>query len=202
MKIIYAENPMATKIELDDHEKEAYRMAIKLKEFEYLVYDAHWHLADHYDGKYFNLEKARARVDPTRWLSEDDEGPNRLDAHVDMLLEHYIEELAGQHCGDCTCIACSCSKCQAEDRLGIDTIKGLGKHPGHKISSAFHNNQKTCAQVISEWEATPVIETQDWHKEHIERWQKERGHALEWLKAYLPKVGTIEITPPKWDIKR
>ena len=61
----------------------------------------------------------------------------KIEATIDDRVKLAESELSGCHVGDCTCVACSCSKCWAEGLLGIDTIPGLGKHQASHISDEF-----------------------------------------------------------------
>jgi len=150
MKITYTPNPLATIVELDDHEKEVLRLKLKIEVYEDMIFSAHWNLtrtAEYLAGlpRPSTIEKAREEaieeLDPDYWCS--DEG-SKLDARVEELLSHYLEELKLEHVGDCTCFPMSCSKCHAESMIGVDTIKGLGKHAGYRIQSVFSRwNQET-----------------------------------------------------------
>jgi hypothetical protein len=130
MKINYNKNPLYTTIDLEEYEKKELWLKIKISEMEELLSSASMYLEE----KYFNLEKARKEVDTDYYFS-DDKSP--IDKRCDTLLEHYLEELQSYHVGDCTCVACSCSKCQAESLLGINTMPGIGKHSAYKINGAF-----------------------------------------------------------------
>jgi hypothetical protein len=195
MKITYNENPMAATIELDEHEKRELRNRIEIKELKELLYDTHFHLVDEYDGKYFDLAKARENVEPSYYYA-DDTPTCGLEKRVEELYQYALSEQTSSHAGDCTCFACSCTKCWFEGMLGIDTIKGLGKHEGHKIYAAFSREGMTVDRLIAEWEAAPpIVATKDWHEGHTDRWNAERAKALAWLKEYRTLVGTTTVTP-------
>jgi hypothetical protein len=139
------------------------------------------------------IEEATKALDPAYWCEDD----NKLDTQVQELLDHYIEELRGSHLGDCTCFAMSCSKCHAESTLGIDTIKGLGKHSAHKIQSAFSYKEgdvwkertlDEALAILKDYEPKPTSGS-GWDKvggfeAHIPRWKAEAKVAYEWLLAY------------------
>ncbi len=55
-------------------------------------------------------------------------------------MKYLVDALKNAHCGDCTCIACSCDKCHAEELLGIHTTRGLGKHEASYVEAAFWCN--------------------------------------------------------------
>ncbi len=139
MKIIWNQNPLRTQILLDEHEKKEFWYKIKIEEMEHLLFGAHFYLIDGKD--YFDIDRARQEADP-KYYMVDPPKKSGLDERVDELYQYFIGDLEdNSHCGDCTCFAASCSKCQAEHLLGIDTIKGLGKHEANKIQWAFVINQ-------------------------------------------------------------
>ena len=204
MKITYTPNPLRTIVELDAQEVEILRLKIKLGEYEDMIFGAHFALNDRLQDmgslKAYTVEQAMAEakkeLDPAYWCDDD----NRLDKRVDELLQHFLEELQGSHLGDCTCFAMSCSKCHAEDKLGISTTKGLGKHAGHRIQSAFSYKEGDVWKERTLDEALELIRTFDpkpadagndpaWAKvggfeAHIPRWKAEAKVAYDWLLAY------------------
>lgn len=203
MKITYTPNPLATVVELDEHEKRELWHRIRFEQMLDMLFAVHFELTCR-GGAAPDLEKLKKEADPDYYLN-DAEGhvdKTRLDLRCDGLLEHYLEELRGQHAGDCTCIAMSCSKCNAESMLGIDTIKGLGKHQGNKIQSVFsrynpatkkHDGPEvTLDEAIAKLEAydpKPEGDQSAWDKvggffSHVPRWKAEAADALAWLKAY------------------
>jgi len=201
MKITYTPNPLNTIVELDDHELEVFRLKLKLKEYEDLLFSAHFHLQE--DESWFDINRARKELDPVYWCTDD---KSKLEERVDELLEHYVEELAGSHIGDCTCFAASCSKCNAESILGIDTIKGLGKHPGHKIQSVFNYKDGDIWKERTMDEALELLRVYDpkptgpgWEKvggyeQYVPRWTQEAKHAYEWLLDYkTTKLVSVDI---------
>ena len=208
MKITYTPNPLDTTIELDELEIERFRLKIKIKELEDLMYGAYFELA--YRSKDMGslkalsqneiIEAAKKSLDPDYWL-EDEEGRtdhSKLDSRVDRLLKHYLEELSGSHVGDCTCVPMSCSKCHAESVLGVDTLAPFpGKHSMYYIASVFSRwNPETQEHDRPEVSLDEAIEklrtlkpTASWSgwEAHADRWAKEVKIAYEYLLQYRNK---------------
>ena len=165
MKMTYAENPLATRVELDEAESRMLWHIIKAKELEELLFEVHCHL----DPRHLDVNKARDDADLTYILGDDDNVPSELEQRVNTLHAHCMAELQSYHVGDCTCVPCGCSKCYAEDLLGIDTVPGLGKHAGHTILRLFQaDGCITCVQAIA------LLEQRD-----------PASPALAWLRTYL-----------------
>jgi hypothetical protein len=188
MKINWNKNPLRTTVELDEHEKKEFWYKIKIEEMEESLFAAHFSLQE---DKYFDLERARKHVDAKFYCVNDNER-SELDQRCDSMLECYLNELNGWHVGDCTCVACSCWKCHAESLLGIDTIKGLGKHSAYKIDSAFgKNNENTIDQALENLLNYNPVRDGEWLKlpksmfdSNLDRWRSEAKSAYNWLKKY------------------
>lgn len=186
MKITYNKNPLLTTVELDEHEKKELWYRIKIKEMEELLYSAHFHLQE---GKFYDVNRAKESVKADYYCTDD---KSDLDKRCDELFGYFIEELMGKHAGDCTCIACTCDKCYAESLLGIDTIKGLGKHSASKIDAAFGiNNEKTLDEAIESLAHYEPVRSASWEKypqadfdKHVSRWKQEAKVAHAWLVQY------------------
>ncbi len=218
MKIVWNENPLLTQIFLDEHEKKEFWYKIKIEEMEEnIILDAWFHLDQ--DGKnkeYFDLKRARSNLDPNYIYPDWNDNSKKdqkseLDKRVDQLFEYYIDDLEhNSHCGDCTCVPCSCSKCHAENLLGIDTRKGLGKHEAYKIQGAFRkdkegmyydrNNQRTISEAIEilKNHDTNPTKPKDWpdmvgFESHIPRWNKEAVNAIEWLENYRDEHFKVDL---------
>lgn len=157
MKIVYTENPLCTRVELEPHESKELWYLIKVEEMVEMLYDAHFHLQD---DKWHDLDKARYAVEPTYYLGNEDDENNvsKLDQRVNELHAHFMEELVSTHAGDCTCFCASCSKCHVEEMLGIRTVENLGKHAGHYMHGLFHKEGiDTCAKAIADLRANESL---------------------------------------------
>lgn len=182
MKITYAQNPLYTTIELDEHEKKELWYKVKIEEMVNLLFVAHFYLKE----KYYNLERVKKAVEPGYYLDEKHGKKCGLDERVDMIVNELVQELMLPHCGDCTCVPCSCMKCYAENLLGIDTTKGLGKYMANKINDAFEqsNEKVSLDEAIRRLENyEPKAEWEGWEP-YAPRWKAEAAQALEWLKNY------------------
>lgn len=178
MKITYNQNPMRTTIELDEREKKEFWYKLKIEQLEWKLCGGRFYLCHEFDA--YNPERAKEEL--TYKEAE-------LDKYVDEMCEYYIQNLLDIHCGDCTCVPASCDKCHAESLLGIDTIKGLGKHEGSKVSAAFDmkpggvdgRSLDEAIEVLACYK--PRAEWEGWEA-HAERWATEAANALAWLNAY------------------
>jgi|ERR1017187_6059995 hypothetical protein len=180
MKITYQPNPLNTIVELDEYDIEILRLKLIIEDLDERIYGANFRLEP---GERFNPEEAIKELDVDS-LEEIDVSKN---------LQWMIEELKSSHCGDCTCVPCSCLKCHAEHLLGIDTIPKLGKHSAHKIEGAFGNN-RNIDEAIEYLVNYKPIRDEAWLKfppedfeKHIPRWTEEAKRAAEWLKDYKEK---------------
>lgn len=192
MKIIYTPNPLRSIIELDEHEKKEFWYKIKIEEMEHLLYSAHFSLSEEYG--FFDLNRARSELDPKYFMAN--EIPERkvapLDERVDEFYKYFMDDLheGNMHMGDCICQANSCSKCQAESLLKIDTIPGLGKHEAHNIYAAFSkgstwDDEHTIEEAIeslSEYECKKA--PREGAEAHYPRWRGESERAHKWLIKY------------------
>jgi hypothetical protein len=182
MNIIYHENPLNTVIHLDECEKQILWYKTKVEQMEYRLFSVHYNLAE----SRLNLKEARREADSSYYLDEDVNGNTPLDDRVDELVAWYIEALASSHVGDCTCVACSCEKCHAEELMGINTIPGLGKHEAHYIDIMFqeHNTIHEVLGALKNYEPPPSSGAK-WELTTINRWKGEATGAYEWLYKYI-----------------
>jgi hypothetical protein len=193
MKITYNKNPLNTTVELDELEQKILLYKIMVEELTESLFSIHYELK--YKGeKGPDLVRVAEEADPNYYLNETDGEKTKLEKRCDELLEHYLAELKSYHAGDCTCVPCSCSKCHAEVLLGIDTIKGLGKHSAYKIDNAFgKDNERTIEEALehlASYNPTPPTENLEaWRRaggweQHVPRWREETKQAHDWLKTY------------------
>lgn len=194
MKITYNENPLRTTVELDDHEKEILRLKVVIRQQEYAIAGAHFYL----DDDYFDVDRARSELKYDAWEGKD------FEDDITKLCQDAIDNLLDVHCGDCTCVAMSCSKCRAESLVGVDTMPGLRKHEASLIGSYYgwkpEHPKVSIHEVIDKLEVycqKPIVWDDSkqkghpeyfWNKEiyekHTPRWTQERENALVWLKNY------------------
>ena len=207
MKINWNKNPLKTTIELDEHEQEVFKLKIKVKEMEEALCSASIHL-DPANASWVMKENYRRTKPHTietliaevrkDYLNMDyilGEGKDErsLDGRVDEMFQYYMDDLASYHVGDCTCVPCSCTKCHAEDLLGINTIKGLGKHAAYKVDAAFgKDNERTIDEALESlrsYNPTRPADMSGWDKvggwdKHLPRWKTEATSAYDWLLNY------------------
>lgn len=183
MRIEYHQNPLRTKVYLDEKDKEIFRLKIEQEVLFETLYSVHYHLSK---SETPNIERAKDEASLV--------GGGDYDKYIDQLLEAYTQDLLHSHIGDCTCVPCSCSKCHAEYILGIDTIEGLGKHLAYKIDSAFSREDNAFVTIDEAIESLsiPLSEEPNEHykthpemyKQYLPKWQKERISARDWLINY------------------
>lgn len=191
MKITYNKNPLLTTVELDEADKALLWHKIKIAELEERLSSVAFSLQE---GKHFDLEDAKKMSDTDYYWADSDDEKSQIDKRCDQLLAHFIEELQSTHVGDCTCVACSCSKCHAESYLGINTMPGLGKHEANKIDGAFGaDNERTIEEAIerlSKFTINPEnYQSEGWikmggYEQFVPRWKAEQERAHTWLVNY------------------
>lgn len=189
MKIIYEENPLATRVILDDLNKKL--LYLKLVEDELVSYCTSVKL---------RFEKGSSLYDPEKGADKavnfDEE---KIEARAKVLLDYAISELQSLHCGDCTCVPASCMKCSAEYLLGIDTMPRLGKHSARKIASAFicdPGKSVTIDQAIEKLANYKILTyeeneayrnskiSEEQYNSYIPGWQAQADAAHVWLVEY------------------
>lgn len=191
MNIVWAPNPLRTVVELDDADRTLLRERIKSEEFENYITSAAFALDPGFDTKRTleqGLAEARRWLDLGHILDDEERHGKTFTQRLDEKLAWCIEELASEHCGDCTCVPSSCLKCHAERLIGIDTTKGLGKHEASKIGGAFRKG-KTLEEVIAWLADYRPTWNETWRDratfdQHVPRWIEEGKRAHAWLVEY------------------
>jgi hypothetical protein len=175
MRIIYEQHPLKSKVELTEADLVSMRAKLKLEEVYNAIFDAYYKADD--------LAKVKESLEDLINSEEDPE--SKINKRVEQLMSYYVDELVlgYEHSGDCTKVCCSCTKCAAEDSLGINTLAGLKGL--HYITGAF--GKDTTLDEAIESLSKEAEYTEEWHKPHIERWTKERKAALESLIWYKDK---------------
>lgn len=193
MRIVWAENPLNTRVELDELDMRLLKEKLKSERLEDCLVSACFDLSS--DALSRNKDKtaeeriAMVTLDINYLLDEAKRGDKTFSEQLDESVASYVQGLLDAHCGDCTCVACSCSKCHAENLLGVDTIKELGKHPATKINAAFKEGGDIDGAIrwLSTYQPTHDPKSR-WAREewavHVPRWVEEGKRAHAWLVAY------------------
>lgn len=184
MRIRWAENPLASVVELTESEKRELRLKLEIEDLEERLMRASLHLEE--KSQFFSLEKARSELDGA--FLEDEE--KRRQASFQERAESMSQELRGGiHAGDCTCVAMSCWKCYAESLAGADTLGEVGKHALHYVDMAFRaEGVETCEQAIAYLRANPPKSREPWMEAHIPRWEREQAEAIGYLERHAKKL--------------
>lgn len=189
MKIHWEENPLDTVVETDERDRKMILYYLQSESYSNLLCSLDLQLTGQIrkDDPPLTLEDVKERI--SKW----GEICNMDTDHEEVQL--YVDYLTYGHCGDCTCLAATCLKCIAEDALGINTIKGLGKHSAHKIQNLFLQPGATIDSVLEKLSQPAEYKKPDtWpehmgYEQHIPRWKKEREQAYTWLKSYKEEKG-------------
>jgi hypothetical protein len=192
MKINWHQNPLRTTVDVDDRDKQMILLAIQNEEYvEILCSLDLWMKGEIKKDTPPTMEDIQKQI--SRWGEICNMGIDHEDVQM------YVSDLQHSHGGDCTCWPATCSKCLAESYLGIDTIKGLGKHEASKIMGAFgEKGDKTIDEALeilrtpydyekrhSSWKNYAPEE----YAKHIPRWESEKKRAIEWLEKYKEEHG-------------
>lgn len=189
MKINWHQNPFLTTVELDERDKERILIAYQNEEYTNILCDLNLDLNGSYNRPALtDLEVIKEKVGKWGEICN-------LEVESEEI-QSYIKELDYPHMGDCTCVPCTCFRCLVESMLGIDTIKGLGKHEANNVLGEFgKDGTKTIDEAIATLEADKeYIKPDTWpdsvgYEIHIPRWESERKRAIEWLKKYKEEHG-------------
>ena len=189
MKINWNQNPFWTTVELDERDKQMILAAYQNEQYSDLLCNLNMRLnGDFSDPPLTDIEEIKTIADKWRAICN-------LEVESEEI-QDYISYIDDKHGGDCTCFPCACMRCYIESWLGIDTLKGLGKHQAAKVLGSFgKKSNKTIDEAIASLEADKeYIRPDTWPSqvgwdEHIPRWKKEREDALVWLKKYKEQHG-------------
>lgn len=184
MIINWNQNPFKTKVEIDDRDKHMILLAHQNEEYTNILVSLDFGITGKYKSQKFEtIDEVAKEIKEWEYICN-------LTAESEDI-QAYFDYLDTEHMGDCTCVPCSCIRCQVEYMLGINTIAGLGKHSAGKVYGAFgKNGDKTLDEVIAILEADKeYIKPDTWPDKvgwdvHIPRWESERKSAVEWLKKY------------------
>lgn len=121
MKIIYNENPLKTKIILNNIERELFLYKIALE----FIFD------NGNDNEIINIIKTNFY--------------NSKSLYCDFF-EPYLSSLISGHRGDCTSTPMPCIKCYSENLLKINTIRGLPS--GYIIDSNFEKSAESTLEYL------------------------------------------------------
>lgn len=190
MEIIWKKNPLATVIKIDDRDREYMRVKIEVDELWNKVYHVKF-LADP-KWKRHDPEKAIKEIIAIDHV--------KIDKRINELMEYYENDLRQVHCGDCTCVPVSCTKCYAEEMLGINTIEGLGNHEGYKLISYFskYNEIDDVLNALDNYKVEPFAENKAWRNSNfteeyynswIPEWTAQAKSAAVWLRKYKEEHG-------------
>lgn len=180
MIINWNQNPIRTTFTLTDHEKEIFKLKCIIDEYRDAIVGADFHLAP---GEYFDVKRAKEYL-------QDAIDEKRAEAPFGY--NDYLEAMeSGYHCGDCTCVPMTCTKCVAESILGTWSTDGLHKHWAYKIDNAVTEGGGINQGIerLRNYDPKPDgIWAEPTHNQmfydHLPRWKNEAAHALEWLIAY------------------
>ena len=197
MKILWNHNPLATVVELEDFDKKLLWHQVKIEQLEMAIGEAHFDLdPEHQEWCRTSLGErcskdfvadARRHLDYAYVCGDEERNGKSFEVRVTELTADYASELASKHCGDCTCVACSCPKCYAENLVGVDTIPGLGKHEALYIGGAFTAKDgivRTLDEAVTALADYEPKDVKAWGLPHVDRWREEAKRAHEWLIAY------------------
>jgi hypothetical protein len=185
MKINWNQNPLKTTVDLDDRDRKLILINLQRQELvEIFCSLDNWLQRKTKKNEEPTLEKVHKEI--AKWSKI-----------YGMTIDHeevkaYEQSLQQGHGGDCTCWPMTCDKCMAEEALGIDTIKGLGKHSAHKIMSAFNQTNDIDEAIAILEQKQNYVKPDTWKhdfEKHIPRWEAEREAAIRWLKAYKEEHG-------------
>lgn len=185
MKIEYEQNPLKTKVILDEKEKQLLKEKIKYDQLQWAAIE----LALDIENGRVTKENITSNDSYNKIMDE-----KIIEEESSNLLENAIEALQSSHGGDCICAPATCPKCYAEELLGICTTKDLDKYAGHYINLAFHaKGATTCQEAIDILKNYNIRKEDNDPEEVYQRWNKNKNDAIKWLEKYqqdyIPVIG-------------
>jgi len=161
MKVEYDENPLKSRVILDERDMIMLRNSIMVDELEDKLYD---------------ICRLGGPISYTEALDS-------VYEKVERVVQYYLQALGGEiHCGDCTKVPSSCVKCHAEDAVGVNTLTDI-RHP-YYVTKAFSDCRKTLEEAISYLRDNPAKHTWVGSEPYVESWQKEQDITIEDLMKY------------------
>jgi hypothetical protein len=189
MKITWAPNPLATVVELDEHDRAILWHRLKIERLEEHMGQAHFDLSPE-TREWHNKNVKERTLDEAVAAALKHLDVEDINVRLAEDVDTYAKELAEKHYGDCTCDPCSCFKCHVESLMGVDTIKGLRKHEARAIDGAFAEG-RTIAQALDYLKDYRPTKGKGWEKfteedfqVHVPRWVEETKRARAWLEKY------------------
>lgn len=201
-------NPLNAKIELTEAAK---REVVLLKALEDLmenyVFSAKWRLereTSHYDPA-----DARKHLEMVLkpWFEEQDKGTDPIEMwKIVTGAEYILDDLAEEHGGDCTCAPASCTRCHAEDLIGINTLP-VSKSIGHRMwrmyaESEYATDQdkqilaeqdRRAAEYDAKYPSKLSPEAQAEYKAKYEPvWEQQRKDARAFFEYHINKVNKAQ----------
>lgn len=217
VKVTIMPDPLNAKVELTEAAKREFAWRMIMEDvFGNTIYSA-YHDLDPKNKSFFDSLKRQKnpQQDAFRklesyvkmWFGEDETDGD--DGVGDKLFERLkdwshvnfsIEELNMPHAGDCTAVACSCSRCQAESVLGINTLLS-GKHVNYRLAGMYFEETATQEakdeaarkkQEFAEKYPSPMsaVDREAMIKAHQPRWDREAATAKEVYALHKTLIGT------------
>lgn len=161
MKILHTQNPLKTRVELDKRDVSFIRKSLEIEELENAIYQFA-------PDKYVEIIELAA-------------------SEIERCLPYYLSALADEiHCGDCTKVPCSCTKCHAEAHLEIDTLIGI-RSPYYAGKAFDEEGVETLDQAIQYLKNNPAKVTWEGSEPYVAGWQLQQDQTIEDLVKYRDK---------------
>lgn len=178
MKIHYHRNPFKSKITLTSIEKKELLYKLTIKRLHSMMDMASAYLSRS-RPRLFNPEKALNSVN-IQYRSANGELPSQFDLQCQQEFDEMLKALSGEHLGDCVQVACSCTKCEAESLLGINTLPNMHQKTGGLLFEAFRLENEEDSHDDPE---RAMSYLQDLRNKSIDN-TSEVDAAIRWLTAY------------------